>query len=166
MKNLKYIENLLVGKPVQWKTLGEVVKIETGKLNANQGKVDGKYMFFTCDELPKKIDVYTHDTEAVFISGNGSRLGHVTYFKGKFNAYQRTYILSEFSNEIIVRYLYFVLLNKFRVRLNIWGLGKKLLQSVQEKLGICYSSEVSPKELYFSVERLCICISISIYEVV
>ena len=33
---------------VEWKHLGEVCGIETGKLNANQEKIDGQYLFFTC----------------------------------------------------------------------------------------------------------------------
>lgn len=118
MSKLNFMEKLLYGVEVEWKTLGEVCKIETGKLNANQEKFDGEYLFFTCDELPKKIDVYTHDTEAILISGNGSRLGHVTHYIGKFNAYQRTYILNNFSNVIVVRYLYFILLNGFREHAN------------------------------------------------
>lgn len=115
---MNYIEKLLQGKKVEWKRLGNVCKIETGKLNANQEKIDGQYLFFTCDEFPKKIDIYTHDTEAILISGNGSKLGHVTHYKGKFNAYQRTYILSRFSDEIDIRYLFFVLLKGFREHAN------------------------------------------------
>lgn len=112
------LAELLEGVEVEWKVLGEVCKIETGKLNANQEKNDGKYLFFTCDELPKKIDIYSHDTEAILISGNGSRLGHVTHYIGKFNAYQRTYILNNFSTVIDVRYLFFILLNGFREHAN------------------------------------------------
>lgn len=112
------LKELLEGVEVEWKVLGEVCKIETGKLNANQEKNDGKYLFFTCDELPKKIDIYSHDTEAILISGNGSRLGHVTHYIGKFNAYQRTYILNNFSTVIDVRYLFFILLNGFREHAN------------------------------------------------
>jgi len=118
IKKMSYLDKLLDGVEVEWKTIGKLCKIETGKLNANQEKEDGQYLFFTCDELPKKIDVYTHDKEAILISGNGSRLGHVTHYVGKFNAYQRTYILNDFSNEIDVRYLFFVLLNGFREHAN------------------------------------------------
>lgn len=78
--------------------LGEVCNIRTGKLNANAMVEDGEYPFFTCDSNPYRIDNYAFDTEAILISGNGSLVGHVNYYKGKFNAYQRTYVLDNFSH--------------------------------------------------------------------
>ncbi len=47
------------------------------------------------------IDKYAFDTEAILISGNGAYVGYVHYYKGKFNAYQRTYVLDNFSEHII-----------------------------------------------------------------
>ena len=82
---------------VEWKTLGELCKIRTGKLNANAQVENGKYPFFTCDANPYLIDTYAFDTEAILVSGNGSQVGHLNYYKGKFNAYQRTYVLDEFK---------------------------------------------------------------------
>ncbi len=83
---------------VRWVMLSDVVKITTGKLNANAMVKGGKYPFFTCDAVPFEIDTYAFDTEAILISGNGSRVGHVNYCNGKFNAYQRTYILHSFKD--------------------------------------------------------------------
>ena len=93
---------------VEFKELGEVCEIQTGKLNANAKVENGKYPFFTCDETPYTINTYAFDCEAILISGNGSKVGHIHFYKGKFNAYQRTYILSNFSN-ITSRFLYFIL---------------------------------------------------------
>lgn len=90
---------------VEWKELSSIAKITTGKLNANAMKSDGLYPFFTCSEKPYLIDSYAFDTEAILISGNGSQLGHINYFYGKFNAYQRTYVLYEFSRSISTSYL-------------------------------------------------------------
>lgn len=45
--------------------------------------------------------------EAILLPGNGANVGEVIYFKGKFEAYQRTYILN-FSIEYI-RFFYYVL---------------------------------------------------------
>ena len=57
---------------VEWKKLGEVCCIRTGKLNANAQVENGKYPFFTCDINPYKIDTYAFDGEAILISGNGN----------------------------------------------------------------------------------------------
>ena len=109
MKQYDHYRDLLLsfedGK-MKWKTLGEVVNtIKTGKLNANAMVEDGAYPFFTCDAKPFKIDTYAFDTEAIIVSGNGSQIGHINYYKGKFNAYQRTYVLSDCSNVISMQFL-------------------------------------------------------------
>jgi len=83
------------------KRLGEVCKITTGKLDANAMTENGKYRFYTCAKEFFKIDNYAFDTEALLISGNGANVGYIHYYKGKFNAYQRTYVLDQFSEYII-----------------------------------------------------------------
>ena len=82
----------------QWRKvkLGELCEITTGSLNADAMKEDGIYPFFTCAKEVYKIDKYAFNTEALLISGNGEHLGYIHYYKGRFNAYQRTYILDKF----------------------------------------------------------------------
>ena len=79
---------------------GDICQITTGKLDANAQVDNGIYPFFTCAEQPFKIDSFAFDTEALLISGNGANLGYINYYKGKFNAYQRTYVLDLFSENI------------------------------------------------------------------
>lgn len=86
-------------------TLGELCKIRTGKLDANAMVEGGAYRFYTCAAEYYQIDKYAFDTEALLISGNGANVGYVHYYKGKFNAYQRTYVLDEFEENIqYIRY--------------------------------------------------------------
>ena len=80
--------------------LGDICKITTGKLDANAQVDNGIFPFFTCAEQPFKIDSFAFDTEALLISGNGANLGYINYYNGKFNAYQRTYVLDIFSENI------------------------------------------------------------------
>ena len=85
--------------------LKDICKITTGKLDANAMEEDGIYPFFTCAEEPFTINTYAFDTEALLVSGNGANVGYVNYCNGKFNAYQRTYVLYDFSVDIhYVRY--------------------------------------------------------------
>ena len=85
-----------------WKEvrLGEICKITTGKLDANEMVPNGKYRFYTCAKDYFYINKYAFDTEALLISGNGAYVGYVHYYKGKFNAYQRTYVLDSFIENI------------------------------------------------------------------
>ncbi|OHY56131.1 restriction endonuclease subunit S [Shewanella algae] len=81
----------------EWKhqRLASLCTIKTGKKDVNEGNPEGNYPFFTCASEPTKSDNYSYDCEALLIAGNGM-LGKTHYFNGKFEAYQRTYILSEF----------------------------------------------------------------------
>lgn len=87
--------------------LGSLCKIETGKRDANHGNPNGEYHFFTCAKEHSYIDNFSFDTEALLIAGNGD-VGAIKYFKGKFDAYQRTYVLSDFK-DVSAKYLYHVL---------------------------------------------------------
>lgn len=108
MSSVNFLEKLLDGVEVEWKTLGQTCKIETGKLNANAAVDDGKYMFFTTAKETSKIDKFRWDTEALLIAGNAN-VGEVKHYIGKFEAYQRTYVLTNFDENVSVRFLYFVL---------------------------------------------------------
>ncbi len=81
--------------------LGDICEITTGSLDANEMVHYGKYRFYTCAKEYYFIDKYAFDTEAILISRNGAYVGYVHYYKGKFNAYQRTYVLDNFSEHII-----------------------------------------------------------------
>lgn len=81
----------------QTKRLGDLCDIKTGKKDVNEGNPDGKYPFFTCAREHTYSDEYSFDTEALLVAGNGD-VGHVSYYKGKFEAYQRTYVLSGFKS--------------------------------------------------------------------
>lgn len=93
----------LKGFTQPWKSvkLGDVCShIATGKLDANAMVANGMYRFYTCAREYYYINEYAYDTEALLISGNGSNVGYIHYYKGRFNAYQRTYVLSGFSENI------------------------------------------------------------------
>ena len=88
--------------------LGDLTRIKTGKLDANASSPDGKYPFFTCSREPLRINSYSYDCECVLVAGNGDL--NVKYFNGKFDAYQRTYIIEENgAGKLFMPYLYYFL---------------------------------------------------------
>lgn len=86
--------------PWQKVKLGDICNITTGKIDANAMESNGIYPFFTCAKEIYRINKYAFDTEALLISGNGEYVGYIHYCKGKFNAYQRTYVLDKFKANI------------------------------------------------------------------
>ena len=74
--------------------LTDALIFKTGKLDSNASKPDGKYPFFTCAKEVSAIDTYAFDTEALLLAGNNASGDYdVKHYKGKFNAYQRTYVI-------------------------------------------------------------------------
>lgn len=77
------------------KKLGDLCSITTGKLDANAMIENGKYDFFTSGIKKYKIDHYAFTGPAITIAGNGATVGYMHYADGYFNAYQRTYVLTD-----------------------------------------------------------------------
>ena len=91
------------------KTISSACNITTGKLDANKAVTGGDYPFFTCAAYPDQIDHYAFDDDVVLVAGNNASGNfHVSRFNGKFNAYQRTYILTAKSGYNI-NYIYYAL---------------------------------------------------------
>ena len=87
------------GVPDGWKkvNLDIITPILTGKKDANFGTDDGAYPFFTCAQEPIKAPSYSFDCDAVILAGNGDF--NVKLYRGKFEAYQRTYVFSPKEHE-------------------------------------------------------------------
>lgn len=88
-----------------WVKLSYIADIRTGRKDANYGNEDGEYYFFTCAYEPIRCDDYSYDCKAILLAGNGD-IGNISIYEGKFEAYQRTYIV-ETKENIITEYLYY-----------------------------------------------------------
>lgn len=54
---------------------------------------------------PIKSNSYSYDGEYLILPGNGANVGKSIHYFGKFEAYQRTYLLSKLLNSINFDYL-------------------------------------------------------------
>ena len=108
---IKYIKGQILNltTTIEIKSLDQLCDISTGKRDANEMKINGMYKFFTCSREDYCIDTYSFEGEALIISGNGE-LGLIKYYNGKFDAYQRTYVLQNFNCH--PKYLMYVLQSK------------------------------------------------------
>ena len=97
----------------EWNTvpLGDVASFKTGKLDSNAAEQGGKYPFFTCSPNTLAINSFAFDAEAVILAGNNANgVFSCKHYSGKFNAYQRTYVIEPLSKSIAsCRYLFFVI---------------------------------------------------------
>lgn len=89
--------------------LSDLTTVCTGKKDANEADGYGNYPFFTCSKDFLWTNSFSYSGEAVLVSGNGDI--DVKYYKGCFEAYQRTYILMP-TDSRYTAWLYFGLKNK------------------------------------------------------
>ena len=97
---------------MEWKeiTLGEIAIFKTGKLNSNAAISNGEYPFFTCSPETLRINNYAFDQEAILLAGNNADGNFsIKYYKGKFNAYQRTYVITPIRGKVDIKFLYYAL---------------------------------------------------------
>ncbi len=80
---------------------------------------NGAYPFFTCSQKTLRTNTFSFDTECVLLAGNNANgIFPLKYFKGKFDAYQRTYVIKPQDTDILsTKFLYYALrlkLDEFR----------------------------------------------------
>ena len=136
------------GYPVlKW---NDVFITTTGKLDSNASVEKGAYPFFTCSKELLRIDTYAFDQEALLLAGNNAAGKYdVKYYAGKFNAYQRTYVLSLKENWSY-RLFQYQLENKLEYlkQQSLGGLTKYLTLKILGELEFV----IPPKELQSEFE--------------
>lgn len=115
------------GVPEGWdkKKVGDVTPIKTGKKDANFGTNDGPFPFFTCAQEPIKAPSYSFDTNAVILAGNGDF--NVKLYRGKFEAYQRTYVLEPINDKMLYLLYFCIAENMKRLAIEASGSTIKFL---------------------------------------
>lgn len=142
------------GVPEGWKKmcLKEVSHILTGKKDANFGDVGGEYLFFTCAKEPIRASSYSFDCDAVILAGNGDF--NVKLYRGKFEAYQRTYVFSPFNS--INLFLLFYSVNNSMQQLFMGASGstiKFLTKQMLEQISILSPSSKIATQFYEVCDR-------------
>jgi type I restriction enzyme S subunit len=134
-------ENQLHSVDSECEQLGNLVNITTGRLDANAAVDGGEYPFFTCSREVFSINNFAFDCEAILLAGNNA-VGdfNVKHYRGRFNAYQRTYVITVNSKNLVLpRFLYFQMLKSLKkFKAQSVGVGTKFL-----KLGMIKGLEIS-----------------------
>ena len=126
---------------MEYRKLKTLAKYPTGKLNSNAAVEEGKYPFFTCAHDIYRIDQYSYDGEYVLLGGNNASGDFpVFYYNGKFDAYQRTYLIQPLSKDTDTKYLYYSIgLKLHQMKANASGTATKFLtQPILNNINIEY----------------------------
>jgi len=163
-----------VTNPKGWDiaNLEDLVNFRTGKLDSNASEENGEYPFFTCAREDFRINTYAFDCEALLLAGNNATADYsVKYYTGKFNAYQRTYVITikntkrltyryvqkvleyklqemkRISKGTNTRYLTLALLNKIQVQVPKYEIMEKFDVAVGSIFSKKNHFDLSDKEL-------------------
>lgn len=122
--------------------LKKIATYPTGKLNSNAAEEDGIYPFFTCSHDIYRINNYAYDGEYVLLGGNNATGDFpIFYYNGKFNAYQRTYLIQPIdTNQFDTRYLFYSIGLKLKfMQSNAAGTATRFLtQPILDNINIEY----------------------------
>jgi len=167
-----------ISNPHNWpqENLETLFHFRTGKLDSNAAVASGQYPFFTCSREDFRIDTFAFDCEALLLAGNNASADYsVKHYKGKFNAYQRTYAitlrdehnsydyaqfvlehrlaeLKRISKGTSTKYLTMELLNRIRVPLPPTKLQREFARRVKavEKLKTAHRASLAELDTLFA----------------
>ena len=126
---------------MEYRKLKTLAKYPTGKLNSSAAVEDGEYPFFTCAHDIYRIDQYSYDGEYVLLGGNNASGDFpIFYYNGKFDAYQRTYLIQPLSDDTDTKYLFYSIgLKLHQMKANASGTATKFLtQPILNNINIEY----------------------------
>lgn len=108
---ITYIEKLLNGQPVEWKTLGEVAEVEKGKqLNKELLTSEGLYPAYNGGvSYSGFTDRYSHTANTTIISQGGASAGFVNFVETRFYANAHCYVVLPNEGLVHRRFIYHIL---------------------------------------------------------
>jgi type I restriction enzyme S subunit len=133
MQQLLTGQTRLPGFAGEWETrrLGGSCQITTGEKDVNEGNPKGQFPFFTCSRNHTYSDTYSFDCDAILIAGNGE-VGNLNRYSGKFEAYQRNYVLKDF--EVNIEFLWQYLCTYLAIELGLGKIGSTIPYIKREHL--------------------------------
>lgn len=108
------ILEMIKNEKVEWKKLGDVCEIGTGKSNTNEQDIKGKFPFYVRSKDIKRSNSYAFDELAIIIPGEGG-IGEVFhYVNGKYALHQRAYRIHIINENINTRFVYHYMMQNFK----------------------------------------------------
>ena len=108
------IDEMLKNEKVEWKKLGDVCEISTGKSNTNEKVDDGKYPFYVRSKDIKRSNTFEFDETAIIIPGEGGIGDIFHYVQGKYALHQRAYRIHLIEEKLNSKFIYYYIVENFK----------------------------------------------------
>jgi len=132
MSSVSFMEKLLEGVEVEWKALGEVIKLEKGRqLNKESLSDNGKYPAYNGGiSYSGFTENYNYSENTIIISQGGASAGFVNFVTTKFYANAHCYVVLPNTEMVENRYVYhFLKLNQEKLTSKQHGAGIPALRT-------------------------------------
>ena len=113
-KGLTYLEALLGGAKVEWRSLGEVAEIGTGRSNKRDEDAQGGYPLYVRSATILRSSTYEFDEKAIIIPGEGGIGDIFHYVDGKYALHQRAYRIHIYDLRILPKFVYYFMTAHFK----------------------------------------------------
>lgn len=133
MSEMSYLEKLLDGAKVEWKRLGDVVRIKNGKDHKSLG--EGEFPVYGSGGIMRYADTYAYNKPSVLIPRKGS-LGNLFFVDAPFWTVDTIFYTEIDEAQIHPKYLYYFLTTVGLGEMNQAGGVPSQTQSVLNKLKI------------------------------
>ena len=122
---MNYLQQLLKDQTVEWRKLGEVCDIRTGKGVTKKDAVkEGEYPIISGGKMPMDfIDKYNREANTVTVSRVGANAGFVNYLSEKFYLNDKCFSVIPQVKDIDAKFLFYVLKNREQQIVALQSLG-------------------------------------------
>ncbi len=134
MSGVEFLRKLLDGDAVEWRSLGDVIKLEKGKqLNKKMLSAHGLYPAYNGGTSHSGFtDSYNYSENKTIISQGGASAGFVNFVSTKFYANAHCYVVLPEAEVVENRYVYhFLRLNQERLTNCQHGAGIPALHMIE-----------------------------------
>ena len=109
---MSYLERLLEGVEVEWKSIGDVTELKRGKTITAKDKVDGEIPVISGGQKPAYYHGdFNQDGETITVAGSGAYAGYIMYWNEPIFV-SDAFSIKPLSSSIDIKYVYHFLLNK------------------------------------------------------
>jgi len=151
-----YIDRLvaeLCSDGVEYRPLGEIADIGTGKSDKKDAQESGQYPFYVRSKTILRSSKYLYDETAIVIPGEGG-VGEIFHFvSGKYDLHQRAYRVSFTVDEMNPKFGYYYISSFFKEYINRHAV-EATVKSIRKPMLVKFEVPVPPLEVQEAIVEI------------
>lgn len=153
---MNYIDRLvaeLCPDGVEYRPLGEIADIGTGKSDKKDAQESGQYPFYVRSKTILRSSKYLYDETAIVIPGEGG-VGEIFHFvSGKYDLHQRAYRVSFTVDEMNPKFGYYYISSFFKEYINRHAV-EATVKSIRKPMLVKFEVPVPPLEIQEAIVEI------------